>query len=89
MLSQKEKLYNLLKDGNPHRTDEIVAKVYGGEHLGLARVGARIWDLKRDGYEIKGEKDKQQPTLYYYQMILSGQTRLFEMPEKELTFCDI
>lgn len=67
-MSQIEKLYNLLKDGRPHRTDEIMSIVYGGDHLGLARVGARIWDLKKKGYEINGRKDKENMTLYWYQL---------------------
>ena len=31
--SQTERLYDLLQDGKPHRTDEIVAKVYSGLRL--------------------------------------------------------
>lgn len=69
-LSQTEILYNLLKDGQPHRTDEIQDKVYGGSHLGLARVGARIYDVKRKyGIEINGWHDEDNPRLYWYQMI--------------------
>ena len=66
-MSQNAKILELLSDGKPHRTDEIMASVYGGSHLGLARIGARIWELKKKGYEIKGWKDSN-PTLYYYQL---------------------
>lgn len=78
MESQKQKLYELLKDGRPHRTDEICRVVYGEgkicptcrrrEYLSLSRVGARVWDLKKDGHEINGWKDKDNSALYWYQM---------------------
>jgi hypothetical protein len=68
-LSQTDKLYNLLKNGQPVRTDAIMEAVYGNGHLGLARVGARIWDLKKKyGVQIIGFKDKEKPTLYWYQI---------------------
>jgi hypothetical protein len=69
--SQAELLYKLLADGLAHRTDQIQALVYGGNHLGLARVGARIWDIKKKhNVEIKGWKDKENPSLYWYQIVL-------------------
>ena len=55
--SQKERLYKLLSDGNWHRTDEIQEVVYGRNHLGVARISARVQDLKNDGYEIESELD--------------------------------
>lgn len=67
-LTQKQRLLELLKDYKPHRTDEIMEKVYGGSHCGLARVGARIWDLKQDGKEISGRKDPDNHALYWYQL---------------------
>lgn len=75
-MSQTAKLYEVLKDGKPHRTDEIMAVVYGSSHLGLARVGARIWDLNHKGlgrYKIRGWKDENKPTLYWYQLEYVGQ----------------
>ncbi len=68
MKSQSSKLFELLKDGLPHRTDEILEKVYGNNHCGLARVGARIWDLKNFGHNIIGWKDKNNRALYFYQL---------------------
>lgn len=68
MKSQTERLYELLKDGQPHRTDEILEKVYGSEHLGIARIGARVADL-REKYEIVGYKDKDNRSLYFYRLI--------------------
>lgn len=68
--SQTDKLYQLLKDGQPHRTDEIQAVVYGSEHLGLARAGARVFDVKRKyNVEIKGWHDTDNPALYWYHII--------------------
>lgn len=74
--TQASRLWELLSDGQPHRTDEILQKVYGGTHLGIARVGARIYDLKkkRDGVEIRGWKDQFKKTLYWYQMIKKPMT---------------
>ena len=69
-MSQKDSLFILLSDGEPHSTIEILEVVYGGSHLGLARVGARIYDLRRGGYDIQGWKDKDNPAIYWYQMIL-------------------
>jgi hypothetical protein len=81
-MSQADKLYDLLSDGKPHRTDEILRVVYGGSHLGLSRATARISDLikagsvflDRNGNEITGHnvkrgwKDDNNPTLYWYWM---------------------
>lgn len=69
-MSQSSRLFLLLSDGEPHSTIEIIEQVYGGSHLGLARVGARVYDLRREGYEIEGWKDKENPSIYWYQMKL-------------------
>lgn len=67
-MSQIERLYKILKDGLPHRSDELLEKVYGSSHLGLARLGARCWDLKKNGYDIIGWHDPDNRTLYFYQL---------------------
>ena len=68
--SQVAKLYELLNQNRPIRTDEIQDFVYGSDHLGLARVGARIWDIKKKfGIRIEGWKDKNNPSLYWYALI--------------------
>lgn len=72
MESQTQKLLSLLQDGLPHRTDEILLKVYGSEHLGLARIGARCFDLRKKGYVITGWRDEKNSSLYWYQMIQNG-----------------
>lgn len=67
-MSQVDRLLKLLGDKKPHRTDEIVAKVCG-PGLSLARVGARVYDLKKRlpaGQTIRGYRDLRQPTLYWY-----------------------
>ncbi len=69
-ISQTDKLYHLLSDSKKHRTDEIMKSVYGFEHLGLARVGARIYDVqKKYNIRIEGEKDKIIPSLYWYWIV--------------------
>lgn len=81
-MTQSQALYKLLSDGLPHRTDEIMEVVYGGSHLGLARVGARINELVNKGYvfldrngkEItekgarRGWYDDKNSSLYWYHM---------------------
>ena len=66
---QTQRLYSLLSDGNPHDTIDILNRVYGGEHLGIARISARIWDLKKKGYIIESWKDKERKSIWYYKMI--------------------
>jgi len=66
-MSQANRLLALLFDELPHRTDEIVEKVYGPS-MSLSRVGARIFELKQKGHDIIGWKDKENRTLYWYQL---------------------
>jgi hypothetical protein len=67
--SQTQKLINLLSDGLEHSTIEILEKVYGNDHLGLARVSARIYDAKQQGFEIVGRRDKISPSIYWYRIV--------------------
>lgn len=68
-VGQVTKLYELFSNGLPHRTDEILRVVYGGDRLGLARVAARVYDVKKKyNVDIQGWPDKENPTLYWYQM---------------------
>jgi hypothetical protein len=64
--SQKARLHKLLSDGEWHSTDEIQKVVYGGDHMGLARVAARVFDLKKDGYLI--QSCKLAGTIWEYKM---------------------
>jgi hypothetical protein len=68
-MTQASHLLQLLKDHKPHRTDEILREVYGSEHLGIARIGARIDDLKKLGHHIVGYHDPQNRKLYVYELI--------------------
>ena len=67
--SQVDRLYNLLSDGRPHSTVEILEEVYGGDHLGLARVAARIYDVKKKYHvNIKCWSDSERRTMSWYQI---------------------
>ncbi len=71
--SQADRLLKLLSDGQPHSTIEILARVYGTGHSGVARIGARIADLKARGYDIPDAvRDKENPTVFWYRMSLTG-----------------
>ena len=56
-MTQVERLLELLKDLKQQNTVEILREVYGSKHLGLARRGARINDLKKLGHHIVGYDD--------------------------------
>ena len=68
-MSQKQRLLNLLSDCEWHSTIEICDVVYGYDHAGLARVGARIWELRRAGHNIEGKRDSKHQTIYWYRLI--------------------
>ena len=71
MESQTTKIHKILSEGRPIRTDEIMDRVYGNDHLGLARIGARIWDIKKKGIRIESWPDKEHSTLWWYAIIPS------------------
>ena len=84
-IPQRERLYYLLSDGEAHRTDEIASKIYSGGSL--ARVGARIWDIKKKyGVKIEGWHDQTNPKLYWYRIkpIEYSEPKLEDMPEYSL-----
>ena len=68
-MSQTDRLFELLISGRPVRTDEILDKVYGLEHSGIARIGARISDLKARGCEITSWPDPEKKSLWWYQLL--------------------
>jgi len=74
--SQADRLRQLLSDGQPHSTVEILERVYGTGHSGIARIGARIKDLRDRGCEIEGWKDRQNPTIFIYQMAVKPKPRV-------------
>ena len=67
--TQCEKLLMLLSDNKPHSTVEIMRRVYGGMHLGLARPAARVYDLKKKyNVEITCKRHPKIKSIYYYTM---------------------
>lgn len=68
-MSQVSDMYALLSDYKPHSTKEILKEVYGNSHLGIARIGARIYDIK-DKYrvQIKSWQDPLKHSIWWYQM---------------------
>ena len=67
-MSQKEKILNVLADYEPHSSFEIVERAYGIRGPSLARLGARIWDLRKAGYQIESWRDKENHTKHWYQL---------------------
>jgi hypothetical protein len=86
-MTQTDRLLELLKDYKPHRTDEILREVYGSEHMGIARIGARINDLKKRGHNIFGYHDPTNRKLYVYKLVPPEVPILpsaFETPEPKV-----
>ena len=82
--TQASKLYDLLLDGNPHSTSEILDKVYGLDFKGYANIHGRVTDLrKKYGVRIINFKDDKIKSLTYYQL-LPPEVPLNEMPEYDL-----
>jgi len=80
-MSQTEQLYNLLRNGVPIRTDDILKFVYGSGHLGCARISARIKDVKsKYKVDLKGWHDQDKPNLYRYPQLLKDEIPLGKMP---------
>ncbi len=67
--SQTDRLLDLLNDGQWHSTPDILAAVYGSEHLGIARIGARVKDLKDRGFEIESRRDDMHKTVWHYRLV--------------------
>lgn len=78
-MSQTQKLKDLLSDTEPHNTLEIRSVVYGNEILNMARIAARVQDLKDKGYVIKGWKENG---MYWYQMETA---KTYELPNHKPT----
>jgi hypothetical protein len=75
-MTQTERLYDLLSDYEPHSTPQILREVYGGAHLGIARISARIYDLSRGKWsgkrrlKINSWRDRENPTVFWYQLAI-------------------
>lgn len=72
-MTQKEKIIDLLSDGEWHNATEL--------HDICWRFGARIFDLKHDGYEF--EKRKGQNGLEDWRLLITPEMRLPELTPKE------
>ena len=66
-MSQESRLLKLLSDGAWHDTPGILEEVYGSEHLGICRIGARIFGLKKKGFLI--ESRKKHGTIWEYRLV--------------------
>lgn len=67
--SLKTRIYEILSDCRPHRSDEITNKLFGTAdtaRTGLFRLGARIFDIRAEGYIIHSWKDKDNHKLHWY-----------------------
>lgn len=67
-LTQKARLLAVLKDYQWHSTTELLERVYGAGHLGIARLAARINDLRKDDYRI--ESKKVGGTIWSYRLMI-------------------
>lgn len=67
--SQESRLYDILSDGEPHRSDDLVNLVYGQDSK-LARLAARVYRIKIKHHEIdiRSWKAPENAKLHYYQM---------------------
>lgn len=65
--SQKDRLLRMLQDGQWHDTPSIQREVYGADHLGVARIGARADDLRNDGHTIESKKVSK--TIWAYRLV--------------------
>lgn len=67
-MSQKEKLLAILSDGQWRDTPSILREVYRVGDKGIARVAARILDLRNDGHAI--ESRRKAGAVWEYRLVL-------------------
>lgn len=67
-LSQTERLINVLRDGKKHTVPELIKRVYKLNTPASARLSARIFDLRRKGYEINSDAVKGRANIWWYQL---------------------
>lgn len=68
-MAQADRLISLLNDRREHSTLEILDYVYGVKFRGIARISARIHELKKKGYQIEGKKDIFDSSIYWYRLV--------------------
>ena len=67
-LSQSQRILLLLQDGAIHTVPDILRRCYNMHQASSARVGARIYDLKNQGWHIDTFHIKG--TTWAYQLII-------------------
>lgn len=68
-MSQLNVLWSILQDKKPHSNFELVGKAYNQTGPSVARIGARIFDLKKKyGVQIDGWHDPKDQRKYWYQL---------------------
>lgn len=83
-MSQCDKIWEILKDGQPHSTYEICDRMFPEGKAGLFRLGARVFNinerLKKEPRKVRGMTDKEMmkegfpltekdPQRYWYQLV--------------------
>ena len=70
--SQKNRIYEILSDGQAHRSDEITYLLFGTAdtaRTGLFRLGGRIYDLRAQGHKIERWQDEKNRSLTWYRLV--------------------
>ncbi len=71
--TQKDRLRLALRDGRWHSNFSLASRLYGNRPCG--RLGARIWDLQREGYMIESSTEHRRfgktkvPARHWYRMV--------------------
>lgn len=66
-MSQKEVLLQILSDGRPHPSFELMEQVYGFGRKG-GRLAARVNDLKAMGHQIASWRDRDVKGMWWYML---------------------
>lgn len=64
--SQTTEILNVLSDHMAHSSFELVERVYHANGPTLARLGARIWDLRQKGWRIDSWRDQVDRSKHWY-----------------------
>lgn len=67
-MSQVQRLLMVLLDGQPHSSFDLLKEVYEASGPTVARLGARVADIKGMGYDIDSWQDKTNKKMWWYQL---------------------
>lgn len=82
-MSQTDDLYEILKDGKPHASFDLVRAIYHQNSPTIARLSARIYDIsKRYDVRIRSWRDKENETMWWYQIEKVNDGHLFSLEDK-------